>query len=137
MENQSLQKWNETKIVPIKEQRKEALWEVVYGIEKFYLTNEEKEYFLNALQSGAKFVDIKGNILTDKFLYISVDLDTYSQLKSKVKYSKYGEPLTPLHEEFYKEKEQATPEQIEEWEKNKEIARENARKTLRDKGLKV
>jgi len=76
-----LRKWSEADLVSLTSQRYAALWIIAYGLERFYLTNEEKEYLLRSLENGARFVEIKGNILTDKFLYITLDDDKYSGLK--------------------------------------------------------
>lgn len=122
----SLQKWNESELVPLKEQRAEALWEIVYGLEKFYLTNEEKQYFLNSMINGAKFVDIKGNILTDKFLYIGIDIDKYEDLKKEGKKKTNNDSYNPLYpvEELTQEEQDA-----------RNIAREKTRNILKEKGI--
>ncbi len=122
----NLQKWSDIKLTPLKEQRKEALWEVVYGIEKFYLTNEEKQYFLNSLINGAKFVDIKGNILTDKFLYIGIDIDKYEQLKksnlpSNPEYNPINNPVIIELTQEEKDKREKAKEKIKEILKEKGI----------------
>ena len=83
MDQKELQKWNEAKLTLLSEQREEALWVIVYGIDKFYLTNEEKEFFVSHIKAGEKFVSIKGNLLSDRFLYISIDDEKYTELKHK------------------------------------------------------
>lgn len=52
------------------EHRPNADWEVVYGIEKLYLTNSEREYLINALNKGVKYVNIGGLTLTGSFTHI-------------------------------------------------------------------
>lgn len=87
-----MQKWDAISLTPLSEQREEALWAIVYGVDKFHITNEEKQYFLGSLQKGAKFVEIKGNVLTDKFLYIILDEEKYRRLETKYgpKFDKLG-----------------------------------------------
>jgi hypothetical protein len=46
-------------------------WIVVIGIDKFYLTEKEKEYYLQAISSGAKFVDLGDKILGSNFQYMA------------------------------------------------------------------
>ncbi len=121
----NLQKWSDSELIPLKEQRDDALWEIVYGLEKFYLTNEEKQYFLNALEKGAKFVDIKGNILTDKFLYIGIDIDKYNELK------KQNLPNNPS----YNPTSNSNIELTEEEKEKREKAREKIRQILIEKGI--
>jgi hypothetical protein len=122
MDQINLQKWDDANLVPLITQRKEAVWIIVYGLDKFYLTNEEKEYLLNSLEKGAKFVQIKGNVLTDKFLYITVDDVIYNELKKDANNSKFdglgkSVPLSP------------------EEEKKRNEAREKLRSILKEKGV--
>lgn len=127
----NLQKWSEKELISISSQREEALWEIVYGIDKFYLTNEEKEFLLDAFNKGHKYVDIKGNILTDKFLYITLDDEKYRYLKNKsienIEYNRFGFIVTPLEKKYGEEIKEETEEQRK--------AREKARNYLKEKGL--
>lgn len=52
------------------DRRKGAVWEITYGIEKLYLTDDEKEYFLDQVNQGLRWVEVNGYILTDKFTHI-------------------------------------------------------------------
>jgi len=72
MSEQSMQKWENKNITDRRSQFfKERYWEIVYGTEKFYLTDEEKEYLLKSVQRGAKLIELKDMVLTDRFLYIA------------------------------------------------------------------
>jgi hypothetical protein len=46
-------------------------WIIVIGIEKFYLTDKEKNYYLSALNTGVKFVDMGDKILGANFQYMA------------------------------------------------------------------
>lgn len=136
MEETSLQKSvNENLIYPIEDQRDNAIWVITYGIKNYYLTHDEKEAFLDALSKGVKWVDIRGNILTDKFLTISLDVDMYDfykrQTRNNEKYSKDGRLLNPTDKEFFKPDLQETPEQ----KVKRGIKREELREVLRQKGI--
>lgn len=49
----------------------ERRWELCYSYkDKIYLTNEEKEQFMNMVKSGKTIVEIGGNFITTKFLYL-------------------------------------------------------------------
>lgn len=54
-------------------------WIVAFGTEKFYLTEEEAKYYMQALAQGKKFILLKsGRMLSDKALYI-VPTDTFKE----------------------------------------------------------
>lgn len=58
--------------------RENAKWEACYsfdGSANFYLTDSEKEYFVSTLSKGAKFVEIRGNVLSGQFLYMRLSGD--------------------------------------------------------------
>ena len=48
-------------------------WRVVIGIDKFYLTEEEKRGYLQAILSGVKFVDLGDKVLGANFQYMAKD----------------------------------------------------------------
>ncbi len=67
--------------------REYAIWEVMYdyaGNNTYYLTDEEKNNFLAALERGAMYVDIKGYILSNKFITIRLCESKYRSLKHPV-----------------------------------------------------
>ena len=127
----NLQKWSEEELVPLSDNREDALWIIVYGIDKFYLTNEEKQYFLKSLENGAKFVQIQGSILTDKFLYISLDEDKYAELKKRNHPDRdaFGGALVP------RPLDTLSPEERAREEKKREAAREKTRQALKNIGV--
>lgn len=47
------------------------VWLVVIGIDKFYLTEQEKEYYLSAISGGVKFVDLGDKVLGANFQYMA------------------------------------------------------------------
>lgn len=112
----SLQKWTDS--TTLMTQRSNAIWVVAYGIEKFYLTDAEKDYLLTSLEKGAKFVQIKGNVLTDKFMYIVRDIDEvkHTPINTVSQLDKYAD---------------STPEQQE---KMQEV-RTRVRAELKEKGI--
>ena len=58
--------------------RDEAKWEVSFAFDgsvNFFLTDTEKEYYLRTLSAGAKFVEIRGNVLSGQFLFIRLSGD--------------------------------------------------------------
>lgn len=55
-------------------------WVIVIGIDKFYLTEEEKTYYLKAVGSGVKFVDLGDKILGTNFQYMAKD-SAYEETK--------------------------------------------------------
>lgn len=125
-EQTSLQRLVDAKLVSIATQREEALWIIAYGIEKFYITNDEKVAFLDAISKGAKWLDIRGNILTDKFLYIVLDDGMYEALKEKNSPHK-----DPFGKPYYMEEKEITPEEREKIKK----AIERTRKILKERGV--
>lgn len=48
-------------------------WLIVIGIDKFYLTEKEKDYYLTAIMSGVKFVDLGDKVLGANFQYMVKD----------------------------------------------------------------
>ena len=86
---QSLQRYNipQVKVANLSNYaRDEAVWKVSYDYQDrnvYYLTNDEKEAFLYDLSRGANYVDIKGYILSGKFLTISLCEDKYRELTRK------------------------------------------------------
>lgn len=46
-------------------------WLIVIGIDKFYLTEKEKAYYLSAITSGVKFVDLGDKVLGANFQYMA------------------------------------------------------------------
>jgi hypothetical protein len=51
-----------------KSRNKERRWELSYGYkDKFYLTTEEKEFFLEQVMGGKDVVVIEGNVFTRFF----------------------------------------------------------------------
>lgn len=48
-------------------------WLIVIGIDKFYLTDKEKDYYLQAITSGVKFVDLGDKVLGANFQYMAKD----------------------------------------------------------------
>ena len=54
-------------------------WVVAFATEKFYLTNEDAEFYRNSLAKGQRFVVLKnGLILSDKCLYMA-NTDTFTE----------------------------------------------------------
>ena len=46
-------------------------WIIVIGIERFYLTDKEKEYYLQAINNGVKYVDLGDKVLGSNFQYLA------------------------------------------------------------------
>lgn len=65
-----LQKWTDFTDIT-NPTRENTIWVVKYVHESYFLTDEEKKSFLEKLEKGAKYIDVKGNILTGGFLTIS------------------------------------------------------------------
>lgn len=124
------QKWID-KPATISEQRNGAIWVVAYGLDKFYLTNKEKDHLLNSLQSGARFVEIKGNVLTDKFMYITVEEEEYNRLEAEARVR--NKPEMPEFEPV--ETKQLTAEEVEEKRIKDEETVKRAREHLYNKGI--
>jgi len=97
MLNQSLQKWAEIKkIVDItSDSRESAIWQVTYVGSKIYLTTEEKEFLLAELEKGAKYINIKDQVLTGGFISILVN----PEMKEQSRYKDYEE--TKEEERFW------------------------------------
>ncbi len=55
-------------------------WCIVIGIDKFYLTEQEKNYYLTSINKGAKYVDLGGMVLGPNFQSL-VSLDTIEESK--------------------------------------------------------
>ena len=49
-------------------------WLIVIGIDKFYLTDKEKDFYLQSVGKGMKFVDMGDKILGSNFQYIAKDI---------------------------------------------------------------
>lgn len=49
----------------------EKVWIIVIGIDKFYLTEKEKKYYLQAMAAGVKFVDLGDKVLGSNFQYMA------------------------------------------------------------------
>ena len=48
-------------------------WLIVIGIDKFYLTDKEKDYYLSAIKAEVKFVELEDKVLGANFQYIAKD----------------------------------------------------------------
>lgn len=84
MENQSLQPWDNKKIADRRrDTNMELVWEVAFGTERFYLTNDEKEFYVGELKKGSKFVELEGLVLTDRPLYIAPNEYVMRELRRK------------------------------------------------------
>lgn len=70
----------------------ERWWEISYYKKKFYLTTEERNYFLRKLNEGARIIQVGALTLTDRFEYIHyIGSNTENEGKSKPEYEwEYG-----------------------------------------------
>ncbi len=116
---QELQKCDNKEFVALSEERKGVSWLIVYGLDKFYLTDDERQYFLDSIEGGAKFVQIKGNILTDRFSHIT---------KVEVEHEDWKDARIPFRHEN-------EPEITDEEQARRDKAREKCRRILTEKGI--
>lgn len=65
---------------------KNALWEVVYDYDgrfSVFITEEEKQAFLEALDMGSNYVEIRGYVLSKSFLLIRFSDEMARDLENK------------------------------------------------------